>query len=273
MSKWPIAFTTTNKVVKDFPHILQELADLKWAAVVIKNFYPIQYCKEVSRRITTSSNNLVTIKEYSNSTGDKVSLRYIGPGLGQYVSDPATYFRETKLAHPKFIKLYQDLPNPRKMVRNKIGELLPNKNITIAQEKNEQCSDAVVRIMVDGDMSALHRDSAMNYFKGWQISKYPTQFSALVCFQMPADGGELVVYKKRWNPKDDLAKEADTTGYPDSIVANTESCMIKPEEGDLYIFHPEIYHDIKPMKGMRDRITQGIFFATSKNDQKVVSWG
>ena len=57
-------------------------------------------------------------------------------------------------------------------------------------------------------MSALHRDSAMNYFKGWQISSYPTQFSALVCFQMPESGGELTVYKKRWQPQDDLAKEA-----------------------------------------------------------------
>lgn len=273
MSNWPIAFSTTDRVAEDFPNILQELVDLKWPAVVIKNFYPINHCKEVSRRINTSSHNLVTVKEYSNAASEKVSLRYIGPGLGQYVSDRATYFRETKLAYSKFIRLYQDLPDPREMVRNKISKLLPNKNIVIAQEKNEQCSAAVVRIMVEGDMSALHRDSAMNYFKGWQISKYPTQFSALVCFQMAEDGGELTVYRKRWNPKDDLAKEEGITGYPNSIVADAESSIIKPEEGDLYIFHPEIYHDIKPMKGTRDRITQGIFFATSENDQKVVSWG
>ena len=273
MSNWPIAFSTTAKIDKDFPNILKDLVDLKWSAVVIKKFYPIAHCQEICRRINSDSANLVTVKEYSNSEGSKVSLRYIGPGLGQYVSDQVTYFKETKSAYAKFDKLYKDLPDPRKMVRDEIGKLLPDKKIVIAKEKDQQCSDAVVRIMVDGDMSALHRDSAMNYFKGWQISSYPTQFSALVCFQMPESGGELTVYKKRWQPQDDLAKEEGVTGYPNSLVSDAESCTITPEQGDLYIFHPEIYHDINSMQGQRQRITQGIFFATSTKDEQAVSWG
>ena len=152
MSSWPIAFSTTDKIDKDFPNILKDLVDLKWSAVMIKNFYPIANCREICRRINTDSANLVTVKEYSNSEGNKVSLRYIGPGLGQYVSDQETYFKETKLAYAKFDKLYKDLPDPRKMVRDEIGKLLPDKKIVIAKEKDQQCSDAVVRIMVDGDM-------------------------------------------------------------------------------------------------------------------------
>ena len=273
MPSWPIAVTTTATIEKDFPNILQELVDLKWSAVVIKNFYPIAYCQEICRRINNDSDNLVTVKEYSNADGNKVSLRYIGPGLGQYVSDPATYFNETKIAYPKFNTLYNGIPDPRKMVRDQLGKLLPDKQVIIAKEKDRECLDSVVRIMVDGDMSALHRDSAMNYFKGWQISRYPTQFSALVCFQMAESGGELTVYKKRWQPKDDLAQEEGVTGYPNSLVSDAESSTITPEEGDLYIFHPEIYHDINPMQGNKQRITQGIFFAISKEDKVAVSWG
>lgn len=273
MSSWPIAVTTADKIEKDFPNILQELVDLKWSAVVIKNFYPIVHCQEICQRINDDAENLVTVKEYSNAAGDKVSLRYIGPGLGQYVSDKEIYFNETKLAHTKFNKLYKGLPDPRKMVRDQLGKLLPDKNVVVAKEKDKECSDSVIRIMVNGDMSALHRDSAMNYFKGWQISRYPTQFSALVCFQMAESGGELTVYRKKWMPEDDLVQEEGITGYPNSLVSDAESSTITPAQGDLYIFHPEIYHDINPMQGKTDRITQGIFFAISRNDNIAVSWG
>ena len=123
MSSWPIAVTTADKIEKDFPNILQELVDLKWSAVVIKNFYPIVHCQEICQRINDDAENLVTVKEYSNAAGDKVSLRYIGPGLGQYVSDKEIYFNDTNLAHTKFNKLYKGLPDPRKMVRDQLGKL------------------------------------------------------------------------------------------------------------------------------------------------------
>ena len=89
-------------------------------------------------------------------------------------------------------------------------------------------------------MSALHRDSAMNYFKGWQISKYPTQFSALVCFQMAEDGGELTVYRKRWNPKDDLAKEAERKAKLAKDKGPKNVAQIQFSEKTLYILPSSI---------------------------------
>ena len=63
------------------------------------------------------------------------------------------------------------------------------------------------------------------------------------------------------------------TGYPPSLVEGAPLSTIVPQEGDLYIFHPEIFHDIAPMFGPRNRITQGIFFAMSDTDKRVVTWG
>ena len=233
----------------------------------------MEHCAEVVRRIESDTTGLVDVKEYVTTGGDKLELRYIGPGLGRYVSDREGFFRESRLSDGKFERLYDGLPDARRMVRETIGRLLPDREVIVPEEDGERYSDAVIRIAVEGDSAALHRDSAMEYFKGWMVSQFPTQFSALVCLQMAESGGELHVYKRRWTPEDDARRVDGATGYPPSLVEGAPLSTIVPQEGDLYIFHPEIFHDIAPMYGPRNRITQGIFFAMSDADKRVVTWG
>lgn len=270
---WNIVVTTPGAVARDYPNILQQMADLEHSAVVIRGFYPLEHCAEVVHRIEADTTGLVDVKEYVTTGGDKLELRYIGPGLGRYVSDREGFFRESRLADKKFEHLYDGLPDARVMVREMIGSLLPDREVIVPEEDGERYSDAVIRIAVEGDSAALHRDSAMEYFKGWMVSRFPTQFSALVCFQMPESGGELHVFKRLWTPEDDAQRVDGATGYPPSIVEGAPLSTIVPQEGDLYIFHPEIFHDIAPMFGPRNRITQGIFFAMSDTDKRVVTWG
>ena len=270
---WNIVVTTPDAVARDYPNILQQMADLEYSAVVIRGFYALEHCAEVVRRIESDTTGLVDVKEYVTTGGDKLELRYIGPGLGRYVTDQEGFFRESRLSDGKFERLYDGLPDARVMVREMIGRLLPDREVIVAEEDGELYSDAVIRIAVEGDSAALHRDSAMEYFKGWMVSQFPTQFSALVCLQMAESGGELHVFKRRWTPEDDARKVDGATGYPPSIVEGAPLSTIVPQEGDLYIFHPEIFHDIAPMFGPRNRITQGIFFAMSDTDKRVVTWG
>jgi hypothetical protein len=272
-STWDIALTTPDAIMRDYPNILQKVADLEYAAVVIRGFYDTDDCSEVVRRIEADTTGLVDVKEYTTTGGDKLELRYIGPGLGRYVRDREGFFRESRLSDKKFERLYDGLPDARVMVREMIGKLLPDREVIVAHEDGETYSDAVVRIAMEGDSAALHRDSAMEYFRGWMVSNFPTQFSSLVCFQWPESGGELFVYKKRWAPEHDEMRVEGATGYPPSVVQGAPVCKITPKEGDLYIFHPKIFHDIAPMFGRRNRITQGIFFAISEADMRVVTWG
>ena len=270
---WNIVVTTPDAVARDYPNILRQMADLEYSAVVIRGFYALEHCAKVVRRIESDTTGLVDVKEYVTTGGDKLELRYIGPGLGRYVTDREGFFRESRLSDGKFERLYDGLPDARVMVREMIGRLLPDLEIIVAEEDGELYSDAVIRIAVEGDSAALHRDSAMEYFKRWMVSQFPTQFSALVCLQVAESGGELHVFKRRWTPEDDARKVDGATGYPPSIVEGAPLSTIVPQEGDLYIFHPEIFHDIAPMFGPRNRITQGIFFAMSDSDRRVVTWG
>ena len=270
---WDIVLTTPESVAQEHPNILSDMANLDHAAVVIRDFYSPRYCEEVVQRIESDTGGLVDVKKYVTSTGEELHLRYIGPGLGRYRDDAEGFFRESRLSDAKFERLYDGLPDPRVMVREVISQLLPGSQVIVPKEDGQEYSDAVVRIAVEGDSAALHRDSAMEYFKGWMVSQFPTQFSALVCFQMPESGGELSVYRQRWTPEHDMLKIEGATGYPQEIVEDAPVCTIRPQQGDLYIFHPEIFHDISPMYGRRSRITQGIFFATSPTDKRVVTWG
>ena len=183
---WNIVVTTPDTVVRDYPNILQQMADLKYSAVVIRGFYALDHCAEIVRRIQADTTGLVDVKEYATTEGEKLELRYIGPGLGRYVNDREGFFRESRLSDEKFERLYNGLPDARVMVREMIGRLLPDREVIVPEEDGERYSDAVIRIAVEGDSAALHRDSAMEYFKGWMVSQFPTQFSALV---LPSDGG------------------------------------------------------------------------------------
>ena len=270
---WEAVVTTPDRVAEDYPDILHEMADLKYGAVIIRGFYTEEHCREVVDRIEQEPERFVTIKEFVNAEGEEIALRYVGPGLGQYVDDREGFFRESRLADTKFDLLYGGLPDPRVMVREMLGRLLPGRQVIVAHEDGVPYGDAVIRMMLDGDASALHRDSAMTYFKGWMVSQFPTQFSSLVCFQMPEAGGELSVFRRRWSPEDDESRPEGTTGYTESVVAGAGVCTIRPQEGDLYIFHPEVFHDIAPSHGSRARINQGIFIAISPRDSRVVTWG
>ena len=86
-------------------------------------------------------------------------------------------------------------------------------------------------------------------------------------------GRRAVGLQEEMVPQDDERKVEGSTGYPYSVVEGVEACTFRPREGDLYIFHPEIFHDISACFGPRNRINQGIFFAISPADNRVVTWG
>ena len=84
---WGVIYTTPGRLVQDYPNILQDMADLKYAVLSVSGFYKSEYCREIVTRIERDQTGMVTVKEYQNAAGGKLSLRYIGPGLGQYVDD------------------------------------------------------------------------------------------------------------------------------------------------------------------------------------------
>ena len=136
---WNIVVTTPDAVARGYPNILQQMADLEYSAVVIRGFYALEHCAEVVRRIESDTTGLVDVKEYVTTGGDKLELRYIGPGLGRYVTDREGFFRESRLSDGKFEQLYDGLPDARVMVRDMIGRLLPDREV-IVPRRMESCT-------------------------------------------------------------------------------------------------------------------------------------
>ena len=105
---WNIVVTTPDAVARDYPNILQQMADLEHSAVIIRGFYPLDHCAEMVRRIESDTTGLVDAKKYVTTGGNKLELRYIGPGLERYVRDREGFFREPRLSDRKFERLFYD---------------------------------------------------------------------------------------------------------------------------------------------------------------------
>ena len=106
---WNIVVTTPHAVARDYPNILQQMADLEHSAVIIRGSYPLEHCPEVVRRNEADTTGPVDVKEYVTTGGDKLELCYIGPGLGRYLTDRQGFFRESRLSDRKFGRLYDGL--------------------------------------------------------------------------------------------------------------------------------------------------------------------
>lgn len=85
---------------------------------------------------------------------------------------------------------------------------------------------------------------------------------------VPPDGGESVVYRRRWRPADE--QHRDGYGYALDIVAGEPSAQVRAEIGDAVLFDPRDYHLVRPGRG--GRRTTLSFFAGITGDGTLVLW-
>lgn len=124
-----------------------------------------------------------------------------------------------------------------------------------------QYASSNVRIYTDTVDTPLHNDNIMRdgASSGLVLAKLKHQLSCVVCIQECDEGGELSIYRKPWEPADEVYKIPGGLGYDMGVVADTPVHQFKPQTGDVYLLNPTYYHAIERVSGA-DRLTLGFFF-------------
>lgn len=84
---------------------------------------------------------------------------------------------------------------------------------------------------------------------------------------VPEAGGEMVVYRRRWRPADEHAR--DGYGYDPGLVADEPRAEIRAARGDAVLFDPRNYHLVRPATGRRVTLS---FFLGVLADGALVAW-
>ena len=190
--------------------------------------------------------------------------RRFGTSLSSHIYEKSRYFSNAQRSNDSLKKLFPENISPLTTMRNAISTIF-QKQLTTAIENGMSYSDAVIRIHDNDDSVHLHRDNSNFEMSDYNVSHLKNQLSAILYLQSPEQGGELTIYHKLWNKKDECMREPDF-GYSSALIEDVHKTKILPTEGNMVLLNPKFYHQIESVSGTRSRISIGFFFGElSKN--------
>jgi hypothetical protein len=247
----PVVYDLDKNPIEASP--LRKLLDGEYPVVVLKGLLSEQRLKEGVDRISRLYEN-ARITPYVNG-----SLTLIGTFLVKHLSDTEKYFHAAKEADERALAAGLDLAG---YVRGKLREVLNLDSFEVATEPDGRAyASSNVRICKNTVDTPLHNDNIMRDGAAADIvlAGLKHQLSCVVCLQGPVEGGELSIYRKPWEPDDEVYKVSGGLGYDLGVVEGKEHCRFRPQSGDVYLLNPTYHHAVERVYG-NDRITLGFFF-------------
>ncbi|MET7509820.1 2OG-Fe(II) oxygenase [Streptomyces albidoflavus] len=124
----------------------------------------------------------------------------------------------------------------------------------------------MVRELTGG--ARMHFDELMREFPGVFDQELVAQFGFNCYVSVPEEGGELVVYRRRWKPSDEQQRIG--YGWSEKIAEAEPRVQVKPSVGDSVWFDSRNYHAINPNTAGR-RLSLA-FFCGVTTENTLVLW-
>lgn len=115
----------------------------------------------------------------------------------------------------------------------------------------------------------IHFDDINREFPGGVFDQdVVAQLAFNVWVEVPRSGGGTSVWRRRWEPVDEEAREA--YGFLPSTVEGRQRVCLAPELGDGLLFNPANFHAVDPNPGER-RIAFAFFLGLTTTGQ-LIAW-
>ncbi|MGW2090154.1 L-gamma-glutamyl-L-propargylglycine hydroxylase BesE [Streptomyces sp. NPDC001880] len=114
----------------------------------------------------------------------------------------------------------------------------------------------------------VHYDSITREFPlGLFDQEVVAQLAFNVWVAVPGSGGATTVWRRRWEPADEMHREA--YGYRPETVDGFQQVSLRPALGDALLFNPVNFHAVEPNPGRR--IAFAFFLALTTTGQ-LIAW-
>lgn len=244
---------------------LQDLRDNQRPAIILKGLLDTPALAAFQEAVENYRDRTITSK-YPNG-----SLTTIGPYIARHLKNPEPYFADARATDVLF-------PNPnldlRAHVLQQLHQIFGLKSFETATQNGRSYAPMIVRLHSNGINNPLHNDHIMRDAAGTDLvlARLDCQFSCIVCIQECDEGGELVLYRKPWEPEDEKHKIPGNLGYDHSVVEHVEYFKYKPATGDVYLINPTNYHEIYEVCGTERRTLSFFFGFFDKELEQGVIW-
>ncbi len=230
-------------------HLLRLLAGTV-GAIRIPGAIPGGLCDAFMRRLDPSLFTSYSAERY------EFPVQRVGPALNEFNTErtvPEGYWARAREA----LSYWDSLESPHD-VRATVIQLLSSAwrdEVRPATVGQRQLFWGIVREMNDGALA--HWDDVVREYSDELFDDPPIVQLALNCFvSTPREGGETTVWRKRWDPADDIYRRS--VCYDHDVVTARPFVSIKPHLGDIMIFDSRNYHAVQESSNGR-RVSISIF--------------
>jgi hypothetical protein len=199
-------------------------------------------------------------------------IRKIGITQYEHMGSPELkreYFRKATAANATRLAIFEETGDLLERVISAVGQVWGRAGLAVEKETHEPYFAGLIR---DIPIALLHRDWAPKDAQGWSIGEVQAQLTWNIYLQMGKVGGELVIYRRRYEESDEAQKAMpNNCAYNSCMVDGRESVAIVPEQGELLLFDSRNYHEVKRTPGTTSRVTASSFIGLSP-EQDLIFW-
>ena len=239
-NNWEILNVTKDELTREN---LVHLESEKIGGLIIRDFYPLDACTEISQYLLTEPFD-------SRKPGDNVKIFFLGVNLTDMSDDKEEYFRRADSSWKDRKELLKrlNLLSPVQQAINLFAKIWPA-GVKIASEDGRLLFCGTFRRINGID---LHMDWAPFLFPQWKsLSSISEQYALNIFFEAPKEGGELVVYRQTWSEDDEIFryKEKNLVGFSRAVLRGKADCaVIKGQQGWAVLTKTRHYHEVWPQE-------------------------
>ena len=270
----PVEAESVDEIVARFPRPLEELAEGRIPAFIIRQAYNAGHCAALVERFYELGHL------YDPRQREGVGRVDIGTSMGSRGGDEEAFFAHADQTHELFGTLFEGYDDPVAFMYQTLADLAPDKQVMTAREADGRLyGPAIFRTYYEERGHGPHTDTLwQDRVNGGHRAKYAIgrlerQFSGVLCIQNSIDDGvtgQSILYRKRWTPE--MQKGWNKTFHEDAAAAGIEKVRVELEVGDFYVFCSEYVHEVPPIRGDIPRIALASFFARSDDIDEIYVW-
>jgi hypothetical protein len=201
----------------------------------------------------------------------------VGTSLGYRGSDPDGFFTHAAETHRLFADLFAGLPDPVRLVYDRLADLAPGKRVVTAHEPDGRLyGPAIIRAHYGGYTYRPHFDSVRLREKreGLAVTRFEHQFAGVLVLRNSVHSGraaEGTLHRYLWQPEVQPYLDAGTF-HEFARQRELSRAEISLEPGDLYYFNTRLIHEVPGVDGTEPRVVLATFIGYSPGEEEVFVW-
>ncbi|MFJ5037021.1 2OG-Fe(II)-dependent halogenase WelO5 family protein [Streptomyces parvulus] len=246
-------------------HHIADLVAGRCAAVQVPGLFAEAVCGDLVHALSGAD-----FDQYGAERVQPAVMRF-GVGVSDYRSDgrvDAEYWPALDRARAAWDGL--SLPmDPWEEARRSVGADWPGR-VGVGRHEGREMGAGVAREAPQGFL--VHYDDSAREFTD-QLLEAPllAQLAFNLYLAVPESGGETVIWRHRWHPRDEEFRPQGSYGFTGDCVRDVESIEIRAAVGDGLLFDSRNYHAVKPSRGGR-RIALGFSVGVAVTGE-LLAWG